>query len=201
MFGDNNQSQKPDDNNDQNGQVNAPVDPSNPNHVSAFNMDNPAAPGPALTPSKSAAVEPPAPPPPLPDINSEQKADDNLPLTLPTPKPSDNSKPKDEEPADSSNSDDDEDKPKDSPPADDNLLKIKQQALGQLTPMLAHLDQSPEEKFRTYMMMIQANDDQSLINDAYKAAQQITDEKAKAHALLDVVNEINYFTQNDNNDD
>lgn len=199
MFGDNNQSQKPDDNNDQNGQVNAPIDPANPSHVSAFNMDSPASPGPALTPSKSAAVEPPAPPPPLPDINSEQKTDDNLPLTLPEPNVPDDSNQKEEEPADSPKAED-EDTSKSGPPADDNLLKIKQQALGQLTPMLAHLDQTPEEKFRTYMMMIQANDDQSLINDAYQAAQQITDEKAKAHALLDVVNEINYFTRSENED-
>ena len=43
--------------------------------------------------------------------------------------------------------------------------------------------------------MIQAADDQSLIKTAYEAAQQITDEKSKAQALLDIVNEINYFTQ------
>ena len=45
-------------------------------------------------------------------------------------------------------------------------------------------------------MMIQASDDQSLIQQAYDAANSITDEKIKAQALLDVVNEINYFTQN-----
>jgi hypothetical protein len=46
------------------------------------------------------------------------------------------------------------------------------------------------------MMMIQSTDDQTLIKDAYEAAQQITDEKARAQALLDVINEINYFTAN-----
>ena len=45
------------------------------------------------------------------------------------------------------------------------------------------------------MMMIQASDDQSLIQDAYEAARRITDESKRAQALLDVVNEINYFTQ------
>lgn len=74
------------------------------------------------------------------------------------------------------------------------LLDIKQQALTQLSPLVGHLEQSPEEKFRTTMMMIQANDDQSLIQSAYEAANAITDEKAKAQALLDIVNEINYFT-------
>ncbi len=81
-------------------------------------------------------------------------------------------------------------------PVDTNdLLDIKQQALSQLSPLVGHLDQSPEEKFRTTMMMIQASDDQSLVRAAYDAAQAITDEKARAQALLDIVNEINYFTQ------
>jgi hypothetical protein len=78
---------------------------------------------------------------------------------------------------------------------DDELLDIKQQALQQLSPLVGHLDQTPEEKFRTTMMMIQASDNQALIKDAYAAAQQISDEKTRAQALLDIVNEINYFTQ------
>jgi len=76
-----------------------------------------------------------------------------------------------------------------------DLLDIKQKALQELSPLVDHLEQSPEEKFKTTMMMIQASDDQSLLPTAYDAAQAITDEKAKAQALLDVVNEINYFTQ------
>jgi hypothetical protein len=76
-----------------------------------------------------------------------------------------------------------------------DLLAIKQQALQQLSPLVGHLEQSPEEKFRTTMMMIQASDNPDLIKEAYEAAQQIPDEKIRAQALLDVVNEINYFTQ------
>jgi len=76
----------------------------------------------------------------------------------------------------------------------DDLLSIKQQALAQLSPIVNHLDQTPEERFRTTMMMIQASDNQSLISEAYQAAQQISNEKLKAQALLDIVNEINYFT-------
>ncbi len=76
-----------------------------------------------------------------------------------------------------------------------DLVDIKQKALQQLSPLVSHLDQTAEEKFRTTMMMIQASDDQSLIKSAYEAAQNITDEKARAQALLDVINEINYFTQ------
>ena len=83
-------------------------------------------------------------------------------------------------------------------PAADNsdLMDLKQQALQQLSPLVGHLDQTPEEKSRTTMMLIQASDNQALLKDAYEAAQVIEDEKAKAQALLDVINEINYFTQN-----
>lgn len=84
-------------------------------------------------------------------------------------------------------------------PATDDLLDIKRQALEELSPLVGHLDQSAEEKFKTTMMMIQGNDNQSLIPEAYKAAKEITDDKARAQALLDIVNEINYFThQHDN---
>ncbi len=44
-------------------------------------------------------------------------------------------------------------------------------------------------------MMIKASDNQDLINEAYENAQKITDEKVKAEALLNIVNEINYFAQ------
>jgi len=80
-------------------------------------------------------------------------------------------------------------------PLTGDLGSIKQQALQQLSPLVSHLDLSPEDKFRTTMMMLQATDDQGLIKDAYAAAQAIPDEKTRAQALLDVVNEINYFTQ------
>lgn len=84
-------------------------------------------------------------------------------------------------------------------PATDDLLDIKQDALHELAPLVGQLEQSPEEKFKTTMMMIQASDDQSLVKAAYEAAKQIEDEKARAQALLDVVNEINYFTQQSSN--
>lgn len=85
-------------------------------------------------------------------------------------------------------------------PVSDDLAGIKQNALDELKPLVTHLDQTPEEKFRTTMMMIQASDDKSLLKSAYDQAQQIPDEKVKAQALLDVVNEINYFTQVENQD-
>lgn len=86
------------------------------------------------------------------------------------------------------------------PVASDDLLGIKQQALSQLGPLVSQLDQSPEEKFRTTMMLIQTTDNSALLKSAYEAAQAIPDEKARAQALLDVVNEINYFTQQSSTD-
>jgi hypothetical protein len=83
----------------------------------------------------------------------------------------------------------------DLPQGASDLLEIKKNALQQLSPLVGHLNQTPEEKFRTAMMMIQASDDQTLIPAAYEAAKEITDEKTRAQALLDIVNEINYFTQ------
>jgi hypothetical protein len=80
-------------------------------------------------------------------------------------------------------------------PSTDELLDIKRQALQELSPLVDHLDQTPEEKFKTTMMMIQASDDKTLIPSAYEAAKDISDDKSRAQALLDIVNEINYFVQ------
>ncbi|HEX8227311.1 MAG TPA: hypothetical protein VF572_05580 [Candidatus Saccharimonadales bacterium] len=79
--------------------------------------------------------------------------------------------------------------------ATDDLLDIKQEALQALTPLVGQLEQTPEEQFRTTMMMIQASDNHALVKVAYEAAKQISNEKERAQALLDIVNEINYFTQ------
>ncbi|MEO5627528.1 MAG: hypothetical protein ABIQ89_01410 [Candidatus Saccharimonadales bacterium] len=79
--------------------------------------------------------------------------------------------------------------------ADSGLLDLKKQALEELSPLVGHLDQTPLEKFRTIMMLIQATDSSNLIKSAHDAAKEITDEKERAQALLDIVNEINYFTQ------
>lgn len=77
---------------------------------------------------------------------------------------------------------------------DDDLLNIKKEALEELSPLIDHLEQDSEEKFKTTMMMIQASDNKDLIPQAFAAAKAITDEKKRAQALLDIVNEINYFT-------
>lgn len=78
---------------------------------------------------------------------------------------------------------------------DDNLQHIKDEALEKLRPLVDKLDQEPEEKFDTLLMLIRASDDKSLIKPAYEAAEEIKDDHKRAKALLDVVNEVNYLTQ------
>jgi hypothetical protein len=75
------------------------------------------------------------------------------------------------------------------------LAGMKQQALDHLEPLVGHLDQSPEEAFKTTMMMIQANDNHTLLEKALEEAKKIEDDKARANAMLDIINEINYFSQ------
>lgn len=76
----------------------------------------------------------------------------------------------------------------------DDLADIKRQALEQLSPLVSHLDQSPEEKFRTTLMLLQSTDDKKFIKQAYQAAQEITDDKARANALMEIIKEVDYFT-------
>lgn len=75
------------------------------------------------------------------------------------------------------------------------LADLKQQALDHLEPLADHLDGTPEETFKTTMMMIQANDNHTLLEKALSAAKKIEDDKVRAQAMLDIVNEINYFSQ------
>jgi hypothetical protein len=83
-----------------------------------------------------------------------------------------------------------------STPADpQQLAGMKQQALEHLEPLVDHLDQSAEESFKTTMMMIQANDNHMLLEKALEQAKQIEDDKVRANAMLDIINEINYFSQ------
>lgn len=75
------------------------------------------------------------------------------------------------------------------------LLEIKRSALQELSPLIDKLDQTPEEKLSTLMMMIQATDDHSHIGAAFQVAKNIKDDKKRAQAMLDIINEINYFTK------
>jgi hypothetical protein len=77
----------------------------------------------------------------------------------------------------------------------DRLAEMKQEALAHLEPLADHVGGTPEETFKTTMMMIQANDNHTLLEKALAAAKQIEDDKTRAQAMLDIINEINYFSQ------
>ncbi len=78
-----------------------------------------------------------------------------------------------------------------------DLESIKKDALGELRPLIDHVDLPAEEKFDTYLMLIRSTDDATLIGPAHVAAQGITDEKRKAEALLDIIKEIDYLSRKD----
>lgn len=75
-----------------------------------------------------------------------------------------------------------------------DLAELQKQAINELAPILGKLDLSNEDKFKTTMMMVQATDNQALLRDAHEAAKAIEDDKVRAQALLDIINEINFFT-------
>ncbi len=76
------------------------------------------------------------------------------------------------------------------------LDSIKQQALGELRPLVDKLDVNPEEKFDTYLLLLRSTDDKDLIAPAHDAAKAITDEARRAQALLDIIKEIDFLSQN-----
>lgn len=78
-----------------------------------------------------------------------------------------------------------------------DLNSIKSNALNELRPLIGKVDLPAEEKFDTYLMLIRSTDDASLIEPAHAAAQNISDEKRKAEALLDIIKEIDYLSRKD----
>lgn len=79
------------------------------------------------------------------------------------------------------------------------LESIKQDALQELRPLVDKLNVSPEEKFDTYLLLIRSTDDSALIAPAHEAAKAITDEARRADALLDIIKEIDYLSQQKKN--
>ncbi len=75
------------------------------------------------------------------------------------------------------------------------LDDLKKSALEELRPLVGKLNLPPEEKFDTLLLIIRSTDDQTLLEPAHEAAKSITDENKRAQALLDVIKEIDYFSQ------
>lgn len=79
-------------------------------------------------------------------------------------------------------------------PADPALASVKQAAISELRPLIDKLDVDPEEKFNTYLLLIRSTDDKDLIAPAHEAAKGIADEAKKAQALLDIIKEIDFLS-------
>ena len=80
--------------------------------------------------------------------------------------------------------------------ADPALDSIKQAALNELRPLVDKLDVPADEKFDTYLLLLRSTDDKSLIAPAHEAAKAISDEARRAQALLDIIKEIDFLSQN-----
>ncbi len=72
-----------------------------------------------------------------------------------------------------------------------SLNSLKQDALHELSPLIGHLDQTPDEKYATAKMVYEETNDQNLLSAVYEAAKNLTDDKAKAEAIYDVIQKIN----------
>lgn len=74
------------------------------------------------------------------------------------------------------------------------LDTIKKAALEELRPLAGKLNLPPEEKFDTLLLIIRSTDDKELIGTAHEAAKAIPDETRRAQALLDIIKEVEYFS-------
>ncbi len=82
------------------------------------------------------------------------------------------------------------------PQGSNELESIKLEALQELRPLVDKLNVSPEEKFDTYLLLLRSTDDKALIEPAHEAARAIADETRRAQALLDVIKEIDFLSNN-----
>jgi hypothetical protein len=167
----------------QTGPSSPPTPSSNVSFASAPQPQQPVPPNtapPSPQPSESAVGPPPQPVP----MQSDSAASNDAPAPTGTDNSSDSSSPSTSTNPSSATA-----------PDPSHLAGLKQQALDHLEPLTDHIDGSPEEVFKTTMMMIQANDNHTLLERALEAAKKIEDDKARAQAMLDIVNEINYFSQ------
>lgn len=76
----------------------------------------------------------------------------------------------------------------------EELEVIKKQALEELRPLVDKLDLPPEEKFDILLLIIRSTDDEDLVAKAHDTSILIQDETRKAQALLDIIKEVDYFS-------
>ncbi len=79
-------------------------------------------------------------------------------------------------------------------PGHEELEGIKKEALEELKPLVDKLELPPEEKFDILLLIIRSTDDEELVTKAHTTATEIADETRKAQALLDIIKEVDYFS-------
>lgn len=80
-------------------------------------------------------------------------------------------------------------------PQGNALDSVKKRALEALTPLIDGLDLDAERKFDICMSALRFTDNKDLADVALNAALAIEEKGAKAEALVELVNEINYLQQ------
>ena len=70
------------------------------------------------------------------------------------------------------------------------INQVKEAALRELAPILGKLDVPAEQKFDIYKNVIDNYHDSSVIEPAYHAASEITDERERGEALLYIIDSI-----------
>ncbi len=78
--------------------------------------------------------------------------------------------------------------------SDPELDTIKKDALQELRPLVDKLNLPPEEKFDTLLLIIRSTDDKTLVATAHDVAKTIEDDARRAEALLDIIKEIDFFS-------
>lgn len=75
-------------------------------------------------------------------------------------------------------------------PVNLNMHQIKEAALRDLVPLLDHLNLNPNQKFNIYRNIFEELRDYTVLEPAYLAAKEISDETDRAEALLYLVESI-----------
>lgn len=75
-------------------------------------------------------------------------------------------------------------------PAPLNMRQVKKSALRDLVPLVNHLDITPSQKFNLYRDIFEDLKDYTVLESAYHAATEISDDQEKAEDLLYLVESI-----------
>ena len=77
-------------------------------------------------------------------------------------------------------------------PASDNLNmhQVKEAALRDLVPLVSHLEMNPSQKFNLYRNIFEQLKDYTVLESAYRAATEITNDTERAESLLYLVESI-----------